>query len=75
MGFVAFFFFFLHSPSLFKHSWELYIYIYIYVCVDKISKDFSEEVLVGLSVLVAMGELNCVSLVLLFTIGGSCNNH
>lgn len=72
---VVFFFFFPHSLSLFKHSWGFYIHTHIYMCVDKISKDLSEEVLAGLSVSVVMVELNHVSLVWLFTIGGSCNNH
>lgn len=45
------------------------------ICIHKISKDFSEELLVGLSASVAMGSLTYMPLVLLSIIVGSCNHH
>lgn len=74
---VFWFFLFFFFPTALHYSSIAgdFTYIYINICIDKLSKDFSEEVLVGLSVSVLMSELNRVSLVLQFTIGGTCNNH
>lgn len=74
---VVFWFFLFFFPTALHYSSIAgdFTYIYINICIDKLSKDFSEEVLVGLSVSVLMSELNRVSLVLQFTIGGTCNNH